>query len=170
MTPRRDSFSRPTTAERDPLGVVRVLLLVIFMLGVSGLALELVLLEHYDDAWQWTPFILFVGSLLVLGWYAFGRSAVAIKAFRMVMVLFLAAGAFGVYLHYDGNVEFEREMSPEVTGWPLFWEAIRGATPALAPGAMVQLGLIGLALTFRHPALGGSALHDSNDPARDRAS
>jgi hypothetical protein len=46
-------------------------------------------------------------------------------------------------------------MSPDVTGWPLFWEAIRGATPALAPGAMVQLGLIGLAFTIRHPALRG---------------
>ena len=30
---------------------------------------------------------------------------------------------------------------------------LRGATPALAPGAMVQLGLLGLAFTFRHPVL-----------------
>ncbi len=48
---------------------------------------------------------------------------------------------------------FELEMSPEVLGWALFREAIFGATPALAPGVMVQLGLLGLAFTIRHPSL-----------------
>jgi hypothetical protein len=28
-----------------------------------------------------------------------------------------------------------------------------GATPLLAPGIMLQLGLVGLLFTFRHPAL-----------------
>jgi hypothetical protein len=69
------------------------------------------------------------------------------------MVAFIAGGTLGVYLHYDSNVVFEREMSPEVLGWALFREAIFGATPALAPGVMVQLGLLGLAFTIRHPAL-----------------
>lgn len=141
----------------DPLGVVRALLLIIFLLGVGGLAVELVLLEHYDDYWQLTPFALFGASLLVLAWYWGTRRGAAIKAFRAMMVLFLASGAWGIFLHYEGNVEFEREMSPEVTGWPLFWEAIRGATPSLAPGAMVQLALIGLAFTIRHPALRDSS-------------
>lgn len=152
---------RVSIGDRDPLGIVRTMLLGIFLLGVAGLTLELALLEHYDDAWQWTPFTLFGVSLLVLGWYGVARSGAAIKAFRAVMVLFLAAGALGIFLHYDGNVEFEKEMSPEVTGWPLFWEAARGATPALAPGAMVQLALIGLAFTYRHPALRST---DSRDP------
>jgi hypothetical protein len=40
-----------------------------------------------------------------------------------------------------------------LAGWELFKEAMTGATPALAPGAMVQLGLIGLAWSYRHPAL-----------------
>ena len=31
---------------------------------------------------------------------------------------------------------------------------VSGATPTLAPGAMVELGLLGLAYTYRHPALG----------------
>ena len=35
----------------------------------------------------------------------------------------------------------------------LFWEALAGATPTLAPGTMVVPGLLGLACTYRHPAL-----------------
>ena len=34
-------------------------------------------------------------------------------------------------------------MDPALHGLDLFWSALRGATPALAPGAMAQLGLIG---------------------------
>lgn len=155
----------------DPLGVIRAFLLGIFLLGIGGIAVELVLLEHYDDFWQWTPYVLFGASLAVLVWYAVTRTGAAIRAFRAMMILFLASGAFGIFLHYDGNVEFEREMSPDVTGWPLFWEAIRGATPALAPGAMVQLGLIGLAFTIRHPALRRPEPRDpQDDPATMRKS
>jgi hypothetical protein len=118
-----------------------------------GMSLELILLEHYDDLWQWTPFALFGASTFVLLWYGFTRRALAIRAFRIVMVAFIAGGALGVYLHYDSNAMFELEMSPEVLGWALFREAIFGATPALAPGVMVQLGLLGLAFTIRHPSL-----------------
>ena len=165
MSERDWPLPRPPTSWHDPLGVFRAVLLAIFLLGVAGIAIELVLLEHFDDFWQWTPFLLFGLSLLVLVWYWAAPRGGAVRTFRAMMVLFIASGAFGVFLHYDGNAEFEREMSPEVTGWPLFWEAIRGATPALAPGAMVQLGLIGLAFTIRHPSLRGRAT-DDGPPAR----
>ncbi|MFB3131882.1 MAG: hypothetical protein ACE10K_05095, partial [Rhodothermales bacterium] len=49
--------------------------------------------------------------------------------------------------------EFELEMYPTLKGLELFWESIKGATPALAPGTMIQLGLLGWAYTYRHPAL-----------------
>ncbi len=65
----------------------------------------------------------------------------------------LAAGAVGIWLHYAGNVEFEREMEPTMRGLHLFWQAMKGATPALAPGSLAHLGLFGLACTWRHPAL-----------------
>lgn len=137
----------------DYLERLRGFLLFVFLLGVVGLAAELAFLEHYDDAWQWTPFALYVLSLAVLLWYGIAKSRTALRAFRGVMVLFLIAGPLGIYLHLTGNVEFEKEMDPDIGGWALLWEAIRGATPALAPGAMVQLGLVGLAYTIGHSAL-----------------
>ena len=78
------------------------------------------------------------------------------------MALCVVTGAVGILLHYRGNVEFELERDGSIRGLRLFWEAIRGATPALAPGALSQLGLLGLAYTYRHPSLS-----TSNDTSED---
>jgi hypothetical protein len=87
---------------------------------------------------------------------ALKRAPRAVRFFQVIMSLCVVTGAIGVYLHYRGNVEFELERDGSLRGLRLFWEAIRGATPSLAPGALSQLGLLGLAYTYRHPALRGS--------------
>jgi hypothetical protein len=120
--------------------------------SLVGTIIELALLEHFEDAWQWTPIILLAAALLTLGWHALERGATSLNVLRGLMVVCAASGILGVLLHYRGNVEFELEMYPDLHGWKLFKEAMMGATPALAPGAMVQIGLVGLAWTFRHPA------------------
>ena len=130
---------------------LRTLLLVTLLVSLVGTTVELLLLEHFDDVWQWTPIVLLIGALLILGWHALERGPTSLNVFRAMMVLSVASGFIGVLLHYRGNVEFELEMYPDLTGWKLFKESMMGATPALAPGAMMQLGLIGLAWTFRHP-------------------
>ena len=92
---------------------------------------------------------------LVLGWIAQAAmgSPATVRFMQGMMGLCIVAGVVGVWFHYSGNTEFELEMYPTMAGWELFKESMMGATPALAPGAMVQLGLIGLAWSFRHPAL-----------------
>ena len=60
-------------------------------------------------------------------------------------------------VHYRGNAEFELEMDASLGGWQLFLESVHGATPALAPAAMMHLGLLGLLYTWRHASL-------QNDP------
>ena len=78
------------------------------------------------------------------------------QALRWLMLAFVVSGLAGIYLHFQGSAEFKLESNPKLGGMALFWEAIRSkAPPLLAPGAMVQLGLIGLAYTYKHPALGG---------------
>ena len=67
------------------------------------------------------------------------------------MVLFVAAGLAGVYYHFAANVEFQRETDPALRGSALLWKALHAKVPpALAPGVMVQFGLVGLAYTYRH--------------------
>lgn len=152
MTEIHTSHGAPAGQGDDP-GLLRRLLLGLMLLGMLGLGAELLLLEHFEDVWQWVPLVaLAAGFLLGLAvWMRPGRAT--LRAFRVLSAVFVAAGALGMYLHFDGNVEFERESDSGLRGLPLAWEALRGATPALAPGALAQLGLLGLALAYRHPAL-----------------
>jgi hypothetical protein len=129
------------------------MLLALVLLGIIGLAVELLLLEHFESVWQWIPLVV-LGAGLANGIAAAVRPTYrTIRIFQGVMVVFIGTALLGLYLHYDGNVEFEREMDTSARGLDLFWRSLRGATPALAPGAMAQIGLLGLILAYRHPAL-----------------
>jgi hypothetical protein len=138
----------------DTAGALRLALLALVFVSAGGLTLELLLLEHFDSPWQWAPFVLLGAVLVATAALMRAPSARLVRLYRALMALCVATGLLGVYLHYRGNVEFELEQEPLRRGIALFWEAIRGATPALAPAALSQLGLLGLACTFRHPALG----------------
>ena len=104
------------------------------------------------------PLGLLAAGLLALVWHAVHRSAAPLRALQVLMLMFVIAGATGLLLHYRGNAEFELEMYPSKAGWELFRESMMGATPALAPGTMIQLALIGLAYSYRHPLLRRDAL------------
>jgi hypothetical protein len=65
------------------------------------------------------------------------------------MLFAVVSGLAGHWLHYRGNVEFEREMYPDRAGVELFTESMTGATPVLAPGTMTVIGLLGLVAVWR---------------------
>jgi hypothetical protein len=134
---------------------LRQLLLLLVFIGIAGLEVELALLRHADSFTQWIPHVtLFIGLLSTAAVY-FRPGPGTFRVFQIVMLIFLIVGILGVYLHFRGNVEFALERYPSLTGLKLVWKALRGATPALAPGALAQLGLLGLVFTYRHPALAG---------------
>jgi hypothetical protein len=133
---------------------LRQLVLVLVFIGIVGLEIELALLTHAESATQWIPHVaLFVG-LLATALIHFRPMPASLRAFQAIMAGFLIVGALGVYLHLRGNVEFALERDASLTGLSLIWKALRGATPALAPGALAQLGLLGLLYTYKHPARG----------------
>ena len=133
---------------------LRQFVLALLAVGLIGLAVELVLLEHYEDVWQLTPLVLITANLMVLLWQATRPSWPAVQSMRVLMVAMLAAGALGIFLHYRANMEFQVEMSPGLSGFDLFFKTIRAKVPPpLAPGAMAQLGLLGLLYTYGHPLL-----------------
>jgi hypothetical protein len=122
-----------------------------------GSGTELVLLKHTEDGLQWIPLILIAASIIVLGWHVLRSDPLSVRAIRWLMIAFVASGLAGVYFHFQGLAEFKLESNPTLRGLTLFWEAVRGkAPPLLAPGAMIQLGLLGLAYTYKHPALIGA--------------
>jgi hypothetical protein len=136
------------------LAALRFALLLILLVACAGLLVELFLLGHIEDAWQWVPNVLLGASVLVMLWQLVRPSREGTRSLQVLMLLFVAGGLVGLALHYKGNVEFEREMYPTLAGLQLFKQAMTGATPSLAPGTMVQLGFLGLLYCFRHPALG----------------
>ena len=124
-----------------PLGQMMLGLVV---LGIIGLLAELLLLDHIESFNQWIP-------LISLGIGLFATIAVWLKptrttllVFKASMAAFVAAGLLGVYFHFAGNVEWAQERDPDLRGLPLVWKALKGAVPSLAPGALAQLGLLGL--------------------------
>jgi hypothetical protein len=138
----------------DSIPALRRLLLALVTLGLTGMALDLVLLEHYEDSWQLAPLFLIALALVATLAYVATRSAGSIRFLQMTMVLLIVAGALGVALHYKGNLEFQLDMDPTASQWDLFTKVIRAkAPPALAPAAMAQVGLLGLIFSYRHPAL-----------------
>ena len=134
-------------------GTLRRILLPLIFLGLVGLAAELFLLEHTESPWQWIPFVTIGAGVVAVAAVAVRPSPVAIRSFQLAMILIAVSCLVGIYLHLSGNVAFEREADPSMGGMDLVWSSLRGATPTLAPGAMLQLGLLGLAYAYRHPVL-----------------
>jgi len=132
----------------------RKLLLLILLLGVIGIMAELLLLAHTEDANQWIPIGLGALTIVVSAIVTLRPSRATIRLFQFVMLLMIVSGAVGMYLHLQANMEFQLEMDATLKGFALLKKSIVAKSPpALAPGAMAQLGLIGLAYTFRHPAM-----------------
>ena len=132
---------------------MRRLLLALVAISAIGLVPELLLLKHYESAWQVVPLVLLLVTLVATA-IVWRRPGVrSLQFFRVTMALCLLAGGVGVILHGKGNIEWALERDDTLHGWPLIWKMLRGATPLLAPGAMAQLGLLGLVYTYRHPVL-----------------
>jgi hypothetical protein len=135
------------------LAGVRRLLLFLLLLGMTGITIELLLLEHDESATQLIPLLLLGLGFAVTLWHALQRGPSSLMALQIVMVLFVATGLLGMYVHFGANVEFQHEMDPSLAGLALFRKAMAAKTPpALAPGSMSQLGLIGLVYSYGHPA------------------
>ena len=132
---------------------LRQLLLALIVIGIVGMEVELAFLRHADSASQWIPHVtLFIGLLTTAAVYIRPERG-TLRAFQAMMIIFIAVGGLGVFFHLQGNVEFALERDPSLSGVGLLWKALRGASPALAPGALAQLGLLGLLYSYRHPAL-----------------
>jgi hypothetical protein len=143
--------------ESDLLSTFRRILLALVFLGIVGLTLELLLLEHTESATQLIPFAVLGAGFFSALTVTIRPSVPSLRLFQGVMLCFVVAGLVGIYLHLRGNVLFEQETNPSARGVDLIWHSLRGGIPMLAPAAMAQLGLLGLVFAFRHPALRTSA-------------
>ena len=160
--------SMPTNVHEDSaaLSALRAILLIIFLLGALGTGTELLLLGHTETPWQMVPVLLITVGLVALIFQAAVRRALfptggvklfraGIRMFQVIMLLFIISGFIGIWQHYQAKTEFKLETNPGLSGIELFWETVTGAAvpPVLAPGMMIQMGLLGLAFTYRQAGM-----------------
>ena len=132
---------------------LRRMLLALLAFGLAGIGFELVSFAHYEDAQQTIPLVTIGAALVTILWQAMAPSRASVRTFQIVMLVLVVTGAVGVVLHGQGNMEFQLEMDPSLSGWPLLSNILHAKSPpALAPGVMAQLGLLGLIYSYRHPA------------------
>jgi hypothetical protein len=131
------------------MALLRGWILGILLIGLLGTVTELVLLEHYEEPLQFVPLVLIAAALPTL-WWEFSRHDLASRrAMQIVMALFVVAGFLGFAAHFHGSAEYQLELNPEMDTWELLQKILRAkAPPLLAPGMMLQLGLLGLAYVF----------------------
>jgi len=136
-------------AEKDHIETLRGWLLGVLVLALAGTVVELVLLSHYEQPVQMIPVALIVLSVIVLAWHYFSRDAASLIVLMFIMALFIVAGFAGFVAHFHGSAEFALETDPDIGGWDLFLKVLHAkAPPLLAPGMMLQMGLLGFAFTL----------------------
>ncbi len=128
------------TTQRFGLQQVIIVALLFMMLGT---ALELYLLDHYEDTLQLIPLLCIGAAILIVLLLFFQRTALLLRIFKLVLAITALSGFYGAFLHLQANYEFEQEMKPTAKGWELFVESLSGALPALAPGSLIVLALLG---------------------------
>ncbi|MGD1947791.1 MAG: hypothetical protein ACFB0A_16385 [Croceivirga sp.] len=119
------------------------IILVAFLFMLFGTALELYLLEHYEDVQQLIPILCIGFSVGLLFILIFKETKLWEGLFKLMLGLSAISGFYGTFLHLRANFEFEHEMRPTETTWKLFIESLSGALPALAPCSMIVLALLG---------------------------
>jgi hypothetical protein len=125
---------------------LRLWILGVLVLGLIGTVTELILLEHYEQPLQFVPLVLIGLGVVVLAWHAMRPGTASLRSLQIVMGLFVLAGFAGMAAHFNGSAEYQLELDPEMDKWELLEKILHAkAPPLLAPGMMLQMGLLGLA-------------------------
>jgi len=148
------------TAAKPTVVILRRAILAILLIVLAGTEAELFLLKHVEDNWQLVPVVIIPLTALVLIWHALSKGSTALRALQTLMAISLLAGGIGVIQHYRANLIDASESDPSLSGKALYIKATAGSIPALAPGTMVQIALLGLAFAFRHPRFRNTANGD----------
>lgn len=138
----------------DTALLLRQLVLGVLAFEALGLVPELLLQSHFKAPTQLIPFALLALTLLAVGLVHFRAGRASLRFFQVAMLLLAAGGLAGLGFHLSGNLEYARELNPNLPFLPLLWKALQRGAPVLAPGTLVQMGLLGLVFTVRHPAWG----------------
>ena len=136
-------------AESVVLERLRLWILGVIVLGLIGTMTELILLEHDEQALQFVPLVLMVLGAVALVWHAAAKDTASLRSLQVIMGLFVLSGFAGMAAHFNGSAEYQLELNPDLSTFELLDKIVHAkAPPLLAPGMMMQMGLLGLAYAF----------------------
>ncbi len=136
-------------ADTAALERLRLWIVGIIVLGLVGTLTELILLEHDEQALQFVPLVLMGLGALTLIWHFAAKSNASLRSLQVVMGLFVLSGFAGMVAHFNGSMEYQLELNPDLSLWELLDKITHAkAPPLLAPGMMIQMGLLGLAYAY----------------------
>ena len=130
----------------------------LFLLALSGALcvgtiVELSLIGHWEDLPQFLPFILCTLGLGVVVAMLLRPQARTIRVLRWIMGITFAGSLFGVFEHIEHNFSFALEIQPNATVGQIFFDALGGANPLLAPGMLAVAAMLAMAATYYHPSM-----------------
>jgi hypothetical protein len=108
-----------------------------------GTLTELILLGHIEGWQQFIPVGLLSFSLILYILHSWLKASWIWMALRIMFTLCILSGLLGTFFHLRSNLDFEKEMYPSMDASTLLLESLSGAIPALAPGSMIVVGLVG---------------------------
>jgi hypothetical protein len=140
---------RPDTGADSIVDRLRLWVLGVIVLGLVGTVTELLFLEHYEEPLQFVPLVLIALALVVVVWHLRRHDTASLRTLQILMGLFVLSGFVGMAAHFYGSAEFQLELNPDLSTWELLQKIVHAqAPPLLAPGMMMQLGLLGLAYAY----------------------
>jgi hypothetical protein len=80
-----------------------------------------------------------------------------VRALQVSGLLLVIVGVVGIGLHFGANFDDVRTDEPLLVGLDFWTSVAKGEHPTLAPGTLVQFGLLALLYSYKHPALQKSA-------------
>jgi hypothetical protein len=141
-----------TSSDAATLQVVRRWILAAIAAALIATEAELIFVRHFgNNNGQMIAVVLAGSGLISMAWHAIARNTPSIVVFRFLMYLFLVFGIDGLLVHYNFAVHAALKSHPALVGLPLLYATLSGEIPLLAPGMMIQVGLLGLLYTFHHP-------------------
>jgi hypothetical protein len=131
---------------------VRLLIMSAIALALIVIEVELIYVGHTGaNNGQLIAVVLVAVGLATATWHTIARNTASIVVFRINMYLFLVFGLDGILTHYHAGVQSALKSQPALSGFPLLVAALSGNIPLLAPGMLIQVGLLGLVYTYNHP-------------------
>jgi len=128
------------------LQALRTYLLGIIALVLCGIELELLVLNHVNTPLQLLPVGLVAGGIAMVVWSLLSPNGTSLRILKGILMACTIVGALGIAIHSAFYVSDQWNKAHGRRG-------LEREVPPLAPGAMLPLGLMGLACTLRHHLL-----------------